>query len=95
VPEDQIADVQIGQTGKLATASFPGVRIPFIVERIEPIARLDGERNVFKVRVQLAERPAWMRPGMEGLARIDAGKKPLGIIWTRRLVNWVRMKLWI
>lgn len=95
VPEDQIADVKLTQKGKLATASFPGTRIPFTVERIEPIARLDGERNVFKVRVILDERPTWLRPGMEGIARIDAGTKPLGIIWTRRLVNWVRMKLWI
>jgi hypothetical protein len=65
------------------------------VERVEPVARLVGERNVFKVRVVLDERPEWMRPGMEGVARIDAGRKPLAIIWTRRLVNWVRMTLWI
>jgi multidrug resistance efflux pump len=95
VPEDQIADVRVGQRGKLATQSFPGQRLAFTVERVEPVARLVGERNVFKVRVVLDERPEWMRPGMEGVARIDAGRKPLAIIWTRRLVNWVRMTLWI
>ena len=35
-----------------------------------------------------------MRLGMEGLAKIDIDRRPYGWIWTRRLVNWVRMKLW-
>jgi hypothetical protein len=32
---------------------------------------------------------------MEGLAKVDIGQRAYGWIWTRKLVNWVRMKLWI
>jgi hypothetical protein len=36
-----------------------------------------------------------MRPGMEGLAKVDVGKRSYAWIWTRTLVNWVRMQLWL
>jgi len=36
-----------------------------------------------------------MRPGMEGLAKVEITKARYAWIWTHRLVNWVRMKLWM
>lgn len=94
VREDQIADVQVGQRGRLATASYPAQRIAFEVERVNPIAEVVKQKNVFKVRVRLLELYPWMRPGMEGVAKIDLAKRPYAWIWTRKIVNWVRMKLW-
>lgn len=95
VPEDEIFDLAVGQEGKLATATYPGDRIPFVVERIHPVAEVVNNRNVFKVRVQLVESRPWMRPGMEGVAKVTIDKRPYASIWTRKVVNWVRMKLWI
>lgn len=95
VPEDQIADLAVGQRGALATASRPDARIGLVVERIEPAAEVRNGRNVFRVRARLDETPAWLRPGMEGAARIDAGRRTLGWLWTRRVVNWARMALWL
>ena len=95
VGEDQIQDVALGQAGYLATASFPAVRIRFAVERIEPMAEVAEGRNVFRVRAQMEERYEWMRPGMEGVAKVHADKRRYAWIWTRKVVNWVRMKLWI
>ncbi|TVQ34273.1 MAG: HlyD family efflux transporter periplasmic adaptor subunit [Phycisphaeraceae bacterium] len=95
VPEDQIADVEVGQTGHLAASSYPSDRIRFEVERINPVAEVADQKNVFAVRVRLEESRPWMRPGMEGVAKIDVDRRPYGWIWTRRVVNWVRMQLWI
>jgi len=95
VPEDRIFDVKAGQKGYLATFSYPSERIQFEVERINPVAEVINQRNVFKVRVRLDRVPAWMRPGLEGVAKIHAGRRPFIWIWTRKVVNWVRMKLWI
>ena len=95
VPEDQIADIKEGQTGELATASYPELRVPFEVVRINPVAELVKQRNVFKVRVQLTNVYPWMRPGMEGVAKIEVGPAHYAWIWSRRLINWVRMELWI
>jgi biotin carboxyl carrier protein len=95
VPEDEIYDIEFGQEGYLATASYPGQRIKFRVERINPIAEVVNQRNVFKVRVQLLQRYPWMRPGMEGVAKVSVGKRRYVWIWTRKIVNWIRMKLWL
>ena len=94
VPEDQIYDIKIGQQGYLATASYPGRRIKFTVKRISPIAEVVNQRNVFKVRVTLHETYDWMRPGMEGVAKVSIGERKYAWIWSRKIVNWVRMKLW-
>ena len=95
VREDQIADVRVGQRGTLATASYPGEYLGFEVERVNPIAEVVKQENVFKVRVRLLELYPWMRPGMEGVAKIDLAKRRYAWIWTRKIVNWVRMRLWL
>jgi multidrug resistance efflux pump len=95
VPEDQIYDIKVGQEGYLATASYPGQRIRFTVERISPIAEVANQRNIFKVRVKLLETYDWMRPGMEGVAKVSIDKRKYAWIWSRKIVNWIRMKLWL
>jgi len=95
VPEDVVPDIAVGLTGEFATAAYPGTRIPLRVDRIDPIAEIANQRNVFKVRAQPLESHDWMRPGMRGVAKIKVGRRSYGWIWTRRLVNWTRMKLWI
>jgi len=105
VPEDQIFDIAVDQEGYLATVSYPAQRLKFVVERVNPMAEVVNNRNVFKVRAQLlAEDPSvedplaehpWMRPGMEGVAKISIGKRRYVWIWTRRIVNWLRMKFWL
>ncbi|NLF32326.1 MAG: HlyD family efflux transporter periplasmic adaptor subunit [Planctomycetes bacterium] len=99
VDEDQIGDVKEGQRGELAAVGRPGDRIAFRVERITPLAEVVDQRNVFKVRVELEGmdlegRHRGIYPGAEGIAKIDVDKRHYAWIWTRKLVNWVRMKLW-
>ena len=95
VSEEDIFDITVGQEGRLATASYPSQAIKFVVKRINPVAEVVNQRNVFKVRVQLLENFPWMRPGMEGVAKVDAGKRRYVWIWTRKITNWIRMKLWL
>ena len=95
VPEESITSVTVGQEGELASVSHPDQRIRFSVERINPIAEVVNSQNVFKVRARLLEQHAWMRPGMEGIAKIMAGKKHYLWIGFHRLTNWLRMKLWL
>jgi Barrel-sandwich domain of CusB or HlyD membrane-fusion/GAF domain len=94
VSEDRIADVAEGMTGDLATAAQPGAYLRFEVERIEPMAQVKEQKNVFGVRVRLLEPTDRLKPGMAGVAKIDAGKRSYAWIWTRQAVNWLRMKLW-
>lgn len=95
VPEDLIFDIEVGQEGRLATASYPGQPTKFVVERINPMAEVLNHRNVFTVRVRLLETYPWMRPGMEGVAKVSVGKRCYIWIWTRKITNWIRMKFWL
>ncbi|MBS3735056.1 MAG: efflux RND transporter periplasmic adaptor subunit [Phycisphaerae bacterium] len=95
IPEDQIAEVRPGQRGELAPAAFPGRKVGFVVERIRPVAEVVEKGNVFKVRLKLDRRPEWMRPGMEGVAKVHIDRRSYAWLWSRRLVNWIRMKLWL
>ena len=94
VPEDLIADVHEGQKGELAAVGHPEQRIRFVVEVINPMADVVNNHNVFKVRARLMDSREWMRPGMEGTARISLGRKRYAWLGSRRLINWLRMKLW-
>ncbi len=96
VPEDMVADVKVGQSGTLAASSFPSQKIPFKVERVFPVANVTAGHNVFKVRVvfEPGAQRAWMRPGMEGIAKVDIQDSSYLWIYTHRLVNWARMKMW-
>ena len=82
-------------TGQLASTANPGEFIAFTVVVIEPEAEVVDGKNVFRVRVALDVKPDWMRAGVEGIAKIDVGRRRYGWIWTREAVNWVRMKLWL
>lgn len=95
VPEDDIFDIKPGQEGQLTTASYPGQRIKFTVERVNPVAEVVNQRNIFKVRVSIHENYPWLRPGMEGVAKVSIDRRRYSWIWTHKAINWVRMKLWI
>jgi len=101
IAEDRITDLvdEDGASGPkrgtLASVAHPGDYIPFEIERINPVAEVIESGNVFMVRVRLLETRDWLRPGMKGVAKVDVGRRPYAFLWTRKLVNWVRMKLWI
>jgi biotin carboxyl carrier protein len=97
IPDDQVIDVRTGQRGELAVVAKPESRIGFTVEYISPVAEVIEGRNVFRARATLDPEAAidWLRPGMEGVAHTHIGERSYGWIWTRRLVNWVRMGLWL
>lgn len=101
VPEGRMSDLLATSeddglaAGTLASVAHPGDYIAFEVERINPVAEVVDQKNVFEVRVKLMGSRPWLRPGMKGVAKLDVGRRPYAYLWTRDLVNWVRMKLWI
>ena len=93
VPEAEVVDMRVAQEGYLATFSYPGQKLHFQVEQIDPVAGVVEQRNVFRVRVHLSERPSWLRPGMEGVGKVHAGKRCYLWIWTRKAVSYTHLTL--
>ncbi len=95
VPEARAADVALGQPATLTPTGRPDQSIAAEVDRIAPTAELVNLQNVVKVRAKLlGEAPAWLKPGMEGVASVTTGRASLMHAWTRGASDWLRMKLW-
>ncbi|MEX2214147.1 MAG: HlyD family efflux transporter periplasmic adaptor subunit [Phycisphaeraceae bacterium] len=102
IPEDRIADVMPNAGGELSLAARPGTYLPFQLVKVHPVALVVDQQNVFKAEATLNDTEVlregiqneWLKIGSKGVARIDVGERAYGYLWTRNLVNWIRMKLW-
>lgn len=94
IDERDIAQVQPGQTGALSLASLPWQGQALTVTRVRPMARAAEGHNVFEVEAALQPGTAALRPGLEGVARLQVGQAPLAWVWTHRLVDWLRLQVW-
>lgn len=95
VPERDIQEIAERARGRAAFASQPGRTFEFTVEKVEPVARTKEAGAVFSVRARFEDPPeAWWRPGMSGVARIDAGRRSLLWIVTHRTVDFLRLWWW-
>ena len=95
VDERDIDLVRPGQPARLALSALPWDSIALAITRVTPVARLDEGRNGFEVEASLAPADAArVRPGLQGVARIEVGRATLGWIWGHRLLDRVRLAWW-
>jgi len=95
VAETDVVDLSVKQHGEVIITAYPNRKILGVVERIVPSATVVNGSNVFEAWVSIDTPPAWLRPAMEGEARIEAGRRLYIWLWMHRLSNWLRMWLWI
>jgi RND family efflux transporter MFP subunit len=94
VDERDVSYLKPGEKGQLALSATPGERLAFTVDRITPVASaLDGQ-NTFRVEAAVDAQAAALRPGLEGVAKIDVGRRRLVWIWTHELLDWIRLWAW-
>lgn len=94
IPESGIARVAIGQMGTLAVTARPADKITFRVTRITPASEVQDQKNVYRVEVELLDKPDWLRPGMEGQTKIWSDRTNLFTIYTRPLFDALRLRFW-
>jgi len=95
VDERDIQWLHLGEVGYLATHSLPTERTKFTVASIIPQGAPKEGENVFTVFARLDQVSDQWHPGMEGEAKIDVEHRRVIWIWTHRLVDFLRLKLWI
>jgi RND family efflux transporter MFP subunit len=94
VDERDIAWVQPGQQGELVLAGLPGQRFELSTQRVLSVAEAEEGRNMFRVEAALAPGAARLRPGMEGVAKVEVGEVTLLWVWTHRLWHWLQRTAW-
>jgi multidrug resistance efflux pump len=93
VDERDVRELRPGQPGLLVLSGMSGERLPFTVRHVS-VAGVEDGQNLFRVEADLAAQDQRLRPGMEGVGRIDASQHPLLWIWTHRFVDWLRVAWW-
>ncbi len=95
VDERDSAFVQAGQTGAVTFSALPSQRFDVVIERVSPVAQVVEGRNVFEAEARLlAPAQAQLRPGMQGLAQVQAGRQPLGWLLGHGAFDWLRLQWW-
>lgn len=83
-----------GQGGHVLLMAMPDRTWPIKVTRITSMTSSAKGRNAFRVEAILEQPADSLRPGMEGIAKVEAGSQLAIWIWTRRLVDWARLQIW-
>ena len=94
VDERDIASVAAGQRGTLVLASLANEAFPFTVRNVTAVTTAREGRNFFRVEGSLEQPNERLRPGMEGVGKIEIDERRLVWIWTHRMVNWLRLFVW-
>ena len=94
VDESDVAEITVGLKGELTLSAAAEETFEMEVVKITPVSTAENGINYFQVEASLATTPDFLRPGMQGIGKIDIGERQLFWIWTHKAVDWIRLKLW-
>jgi multidrug resistance efflux pump len=94
VDERDIGAVQVGQSGSLRLAGYPHLEQRFSVKRILPLSTAAEGSYLFTLEAELDQAGEQLRPGLQGVAKIDAGERSLLWLVGHRLTDWLQLQLW-
>jgi biotin carboxyl carrier protein len=94
VEDRAIESVLKGARGNLLLTAMPDTALPIRVERVLPVANAQDGRNAFEVEAKLIDSSANLRPGMEGVAKIESGERSLYWMLGHRLSDWLKLTFW-
>jgi HlyD family secretion protein len=94
VDERDIRYVSVGQPGALTLTGAAARGLPITVANVTSVATADEGRNYFRVEARLDKNDPALRPGMEGIGKVNAGRGPLLWTWTRPLLERMQLLIW-
>jgi len=94
VDEREVGDIQVGQRGNILLSAFPHDPIAFQVEKITPVSTAKEGRNFFRVEAKLDYNDARLRPGLEGVGKIEIERRRYAWIWTHQALDSLKLMLW-
>ncbi len=94
VDEFRIQDIKQGQQGELLLAAMPDQSFPFNIQRMTYMAEAREGATVYRVEAELEEGLEQLRPGLEGVAKVNIDRRFLISIWTRSMSDWLKLQWW-
>lgn len=94
VDESDITGVKQGQVGTLMLTSLPGEVFPLVIAHMTPVTTSREGRSYFRVEATVGKVSERLRPGMEGIGKIEVGDRKLIWQWTHKMFDWLRLMFW-
>lgn len=94
VDERDIQALAVGQQGQLALSALPGEDFSFALERVATQHEDKEQRVLFRSEASLAQTSERLRPGMQGIAKVEIGPRSIGWVLFHRLLHWLRAQWW-
>ena len=94
VDESDITGVREGQKGELMLTSLPGEVFPLVIGHLTPVTTSREGRSFFRVEATVGQVSERLRPGMEGIGKVEVGERKLIWQWTHKMADWLRLTFW-
>ncbi len=94
VDEKQVADVQKGLQGILNLKALPSDGLPFVVHKVSPVFEENSDGIAYRVEATMKENHPALRPGMQGIAKIEIDQRSYAWIYLHELYDALRLWFW-
>ncbi len=95
IPEALAADTRTGLAGVFASFAQPEVSHALEIGWVRPAAETRDHRNVFIAEADLSASGAGLLPGMEGVSRVDIGRRRVWWLTFHKTIDYLRMRMWL
>lgn len=95
MPQRSAADLTPGKVGTFAPNARPEGTSDLQLTRVQPVARPVNGKTVYIAEAELQNAHTWMKPGMEGMARVSFGRRPVWWVASHRLTDYFRTNFWL
>ncbi len=92
--ERDIRFIAVGQVGSVILSGSPADALSFEITKVTPVAVPEDGRNTFRIEARPAKTNVPLKPGLEGIAKVDVGSRSLLWIWTHSTLDWLRLFIW-
>ena len=95
IPEYSAAWLKEEMPGEFAVNARPEEQLTFQIDQMDVMAGVVNGQNTFVARGHMnGTTSPWLRSGMQGSARINAGRQPAWWVWLHHVIDRIQMQVW-
>jgi hypothetical protein len=95
IPEGISAGIVTGLSGRFATYARPESAYEFHLTHVSAGTELHDGDNIYRAEADAKITGDWVRYGMEGVARVEVGSRPVWWVVLRRVIDALRLNFWL
>jgi RND family efflux transporter MFP subunit len=94
VDESRISNLSPGQIVWLRMTALPDQVFGAHISAVQPVARYGDGKTSYRVLAMLDQSEPALLHGMQGVARVEVGRRPLWSVWLTPVFDRLRLMLW-